>query len=66
MTKKKIERVTVVRAGVFHRPSKLIGVVDYVLSCGDTFFWLDAYPPTYCPFCGRMIDYAGPEEEGEQ
>ena len=60
MTKKKIERVTLERADVF-RPQWRVKAADYTLSCGDSFFWLDGYPPTFCPFCGRMIDYAGPE-----
>lgn len=53
---KKIERVTVDRVQQLD-PAPLI----YRLSCGDSFFWSDSYPPTFCPFCGRIIDYAGPE-----
>lgn len=59
---KKIERVTVAIAD----PEQPLNITYYRLSCGDTFEWMDRYPPTFCPFCGRMIDYAGPEEEGEQ
>lgn len=57
---KKIERVTVELQEPFSP------VVCYGLSCGCSFDWMDKYPPTYCPFCGRLIDYAGPEKEGEQ
>ena len=61
MSKKKVERVTVKYSEVFSRAE----VVYYRLSCGCVFNWVDIFPPTFCPFCGRMIDYAGPEE-GEQ
>lgn len=53
---KKIERVTVERLQQVDPPP-----IVYRLSCGDLFSWSDIYPPTYCPFCGRLIDYAGPE-----
>lgn len=55
---KKIERVTLERIGE-DAPNN--APVRYFLSCGDVVSWNDKYPPTFCPFCGRMIDYAGPE-----
>lgn len=35
----------------------------YHLKCGDAFMWPCDYPPTYCPYCGRIIDYS---EKGEE
>ena len=57
MSKKKVERVTVEHSEVF----SIADVVYYSLSCGCVFYWVDVYHPTFCPFCGRMIDYAGAE-----
>lgn len=55
---KKVEHVT-----LGCEPQIEVVHIGYSLSCGDSFEWCDKYPPTFCPYCGRMIDYAGPEVE---
>ena len=55
---KKQERCTVERVQQTRVP-----VLVYRLSCGDLFEWADIFPPIYCPFCGRMIDYSKKGEE---
>lgn len=55
---KKQERVTVERVG---EDSPDFNAIRYFLTCGDAFTWGDGYPPAFCPFCGRAIDYAGEE-----